>query len=261
MKTIPAETFDKFIEIVENQRKFDGKLIWRGQSNAIWPLKTSLERFLEDEEISKKKSYSFSKFYNVFCGAMPFIKSFSELNFVYEINNASTQTLSYSTFEEIKEHYWNDIVLLRHYGFPSFLLDWTESHWIALYFAFEPSNDSEHRVVYVHKVEDNKEEKDSGSSCHIKTIEGFANERRHIMQQCWLSCAYEEINTKEQNIIPYEEAIKKTNKENDFVRIKLPSNIREKVLKRLSEQNINHFTLFGNAEAVIRTAALKYFNL
>ena len=256
MKVEPAKTFEDFNKIVEDERTINPKrLIWRGQSNAKWPLETSLERFLDDEEIPERESYPFSRFYSIFREAMPFVKKFSGLDFVYE--SVDAPIIPYSTFEKIKDH-WNDVVLLRHYGFPSFLLDWTRSPWIALYFAFEPANGGEERAIYVHKLK-NKEKKHTERRYHIETIDGFANERRHRMQQCWLSCAYEVVNGDEQNIIPYEKAIIETGRENEFVKITLPSEIRNDILVRLSEYNINHFTLFENAEAVMRTAALEHF--
>ena len=63
---------------------------------------------------------------------------------------------------------------LRHYGFQSFLLDWTKSSWIALYFAFEPANGGEYRAIYVHKEKKYEKKNDSKSYYHIETIEGVA---------------------------------------------------------------------------------------
>ena len=118
MKVEPAKTFEDFNKIVEDERTINPKrLIWRGQSNAKWPLETSLERFLDDEEIPERESYPFSRFYSIFREAMPFVKKFSGLDFVYE--SVDAPIIPYSTFEKIKDH-WNDVVLLRHYGFPSF---------------------------------------------------------------------------------------------------------------------------------------------
>ena len=111
---------------------------------------------------------------------------------------------------------------LRHYGFQSFLLDWTKSSWIALYFAFEPANGGEYRAIYVHKEKKYEKKNDSKSYYHIETIEGVANEGRHRIQQCWLSCAYEDVNTNEQSIIPYEKAIKETGREKKFVKFYFP---------------------------------------
>ena len=282
MKEVPVDNLKKFDEVVESLRPHNP--IWRGQANSSWSLQTSLERFLKDEGVPEADSYPFRMYFNNLQMICHFLGKFSGLDLTLH-KTVGPHAITVSGFREASK-YWDELVLLRHHGFPSFWLDWTQSPWIALYFAFEPANDCE-RAVFVQTLNNQVpaktfEKRPFESTYFIHTRGTFAKERRHSMQQCYLSCSYrnngiahDSLQPKpienngvtsrqivvEQDIVPFEKAIKETGRENEFTKIILPSKIRMEVLRRLAEYNVNHFTLFGSPEAAIRTAALNSFVL
>jgi len=104
-----VELYDKFF--VSNQR-----LAFRGQSNANWELKTSLERAAE------RLSIKFNELPIIEKGL---IRKFQREAFLYiEHPPADSDVMQW-------------LALMQHYGAPTRLLDWTYSFFIAVYFAFE----------------------------------------------------------------------------------------------------------------------------
>ena len=275
MEVISVEKLEEFDKIVAMYRTGRSHLVWRGQANASWILQSSLERFLRAERIPEVESYPFTVFFSRLQNVAHFLGKFSGLDLtLHKVTGPYGITVP-NLYEA--EKYWDDLVLLRHHGFPSFWLDWTQSPWIALYFAFEPASDCD-RAVFVHSSFSEIRSPPRDASYHIITKGFYATEPRHSIQQCHLSCAYrtkaaadDDLQSKsiektekivyEQDIVPFETAIKETSRENQYTKVILPAALREEVLRRLAEYNVNHFTLFGNPESAIRTAALNSFVL
>ena len=275
MKKIQINTLEEFNKIVADHSFDTEKLwVWRGQANTSWSLETSLERFLRDEGISKEKNYPVETFFMRLQDIANFLGNFSGLNLTLH-KYLDEKRISISDLFTAARPYWDDLVILRHHGFPSYWLDWTQSPWVALYFAFEPAGSYE-RAIFIHNSDLKIDQK---SDYQIKTLGIPASERRHSIQQCYLSNAYkiadernemqlplvnkENKNGINHDIVPYEIAIEKAGVENEFKKIILPgcSDFRKKVLRTLAAYNINHFTLFANSDGAIRTAALNSFVL
>lgn len=104
-------------ELVQTLNKHLNHYIFRGQSNADWKLTSSLERLLEGRwnedsfNIEKYETYS--------------LKQFSSKSHLYSDHSAIPK----SKFEQLS--------LMQHFGTPTRLLDFTQSPYLALYFALE----------------------------------------------------------------------------------------------------------------------------
>ena len=95
-----------------------GEWIYRGHSNEVWDLEPSIKRALEknrvindDDDIEPENSEQF------------FLNEFKQRTHLYEVNQPqANDNISWFSF-------------MQHHGTPTRLLDFTESLYIALYFA------------------------------------------------------------------------------------------------------------------------------
>ncbi len=150
MQTKELQSWDDFqIEIQQLMRFRDELktefqhpdiLVFRGQRDSTWLLETTLERVTS-------KIYSMPKYFEIIK------KARSKL--IPTPNTISWETLdlpAYSTWFENRNFLWtngllNYMVYLRHHGFPSPLLDWTQSSDVAAYFAFHDIENTEGSVA------------------------------------------------------------------------------------------------------------------
>lgn len=102
-------------ELTKAVNSLPNHYIYRGHANADWRLESALERIVGDdwsaETASRFESFSFSKFESKF--------------HLYDRENLSPRS----------KLAW--LSIMQHYGVPTRLLDFTESPYVALYFALE----------------------------------------------------------------------------------------------------------------------------
>lgn len=112
MKTISISSVESLIRQVN---ELPNNFIYRGQADAVWPLKSSLERVIgagwSAEKAQRFEDYALQQFRSKF--------------HLYDHENVHpTSKLAW-------------LSVMQHYGVPTRLLDFTESPYIALYFALE----------------------------------------------------------------------------------------------------------------------------
>lgn len=112
LKIIEINSMDFLIKSIN---KLPNNFLYRGQANANWGLQSSLERILHcnwiDEEIGKFEDISIMQFKSKF--------------HLYDKENIQPDS----------KLAW--LSIMQHYGVPTRLLDFTESPYVALYFALE----------------------------------------------------------------------------------------------------------------------------
>lgn len=115
METIDIDSVESLAKEIN---KFESYYLFRGQANASWKLESSLERVVGQKNWSKENAKKFEDFS---------LEKFRSKFHLYDRENTPPS----SKFS------W--LSTMQHYGVPTRLLDFTESPYVALYFALESS--------------------------------------------------------------------------------------------------------------------------
>lgn len=147
MKEISIKTPEYLIHTLNS---FSNGYVFRGQSDSSWPLTSSLERILNP--VWDEADFNFKKFEDYT------LKQFSgkfHLYADYSINPGSKL---------------EQLALMQHYGAPTRLVDFTQSPYLALYFAMESYNPLSKKDFALYAVDATALMK-----CSLKGLQNFDN--------------------------------------------------------------------------------------
>lgn len=151
---------------------------------------------------------------------------------------------------------YNLLAHFRHYGFPSPLLDWTESPEIALLFALNSEENKENACIYVYI------ERPSFVKIGMfhKNIVSFGpylvREKRHVLQKSnyTIACEYD-YEKNDFNFIEYNNFNTTDPSKQDYIfKFEISKKYRMLILKKLDEYNLNIYSIMQNKESM-----MKYF--
>jgi FRG domain len=220
--------------------------IFRGHAAASWRLTTTLERY-------SSKEYPIEAYYKIMRSIKPALESFMEKRWTLEdncdpIDNPYNPPQGYPF-----------MIYLRHHGFPSPLLDWTMSPYVAAFFAFEPKLPTEDENVAIYSFIEYWGDAKSGSTHVISTIGSYVlTDRRHHIQQCRYTFAIKKPNN-EYVYCDHEEAHAEggVTIQNILTKFLIPRTERPKVLAKLDLMNINAYSLYGDEENLMKLLAYR----
>src|SRR6267142_607832 len=125
------ELEDKIKEIKTKHQKAISGLLFRGQGNSSWPLQTTLER-------RTGPKFPVHDYYFLILRIKDQIETFT--NTQWEVPDYTTIRKLTTEFDEFSRTLrykgppaYKHVVYLRHHGFPSPLLDWSSSLYVAAY--------------------------------------------------------------------------------------------------------------------------------
>lgn len=227
------------------------QLLFRGQANAEWRLQTTLERY-------STHVHRWADYFRIAVAARSEIESLAGKRWRLP---DFTQMLEWtkhanSPWLSVIPGY-DYLVYLRHHGFPSPLLDWSRSPYVAAFFAYR-SVGIDDVTIFALLEQTGRGKTAMGGTPVIHTQGPYVTAHaRHVLQQCEYTICTSYTDS-EALIANHEDVFARDDKEQDVLwKFILPSTLRAQVLQRLDRYNLNAFSLFQSEEALLETAALR----
>lgn len=218
------------------------KQLYRGQSNSGWEIQSTLERFgikrLACEEYYwKVESYK------------PLINSIVERKFERKVDSSGYKF----DFNNYYDASWvlpdmEYLTYLRHHGFPTPLVDWSRSLYVALFFACEDHFDKDGKVfIYI------PSNMQSGGTNvpELRHIGRYIEtDQRHFAQQSEYLVPMEY--TDKWEFITYNE-IKQGEFSHTIVGVEIDKNAKVEIMNSLNKMNINRYTIYLDEDSLIKS--------
>jgi hypothetical protein len=239
--------------------------VWfRGVSDANWNLETTLER-------RNAKSFSVAEYYELARRIKPEVEAFTKAkwdvpDWCEPENNFARHFSTMPAFGYIAH--------LRHHGFPSPLLDWSRSPYVAAYFAFaragqadmpccQPRNGESRIAIYVFSETPNNYKDRQMSNLCSHGGRNLTTDARHFRQQSSYTVCVQFCDSEQRwKFVPHQRVFDLGKTDQDCLyKITVPATERTEVLKLLSKFNLNAFTLFGSEESLMDAMAFQEIDL
>lgn len=255
------ESFESQLELIHQAEHSAGRslLLFRGQTDSGFDLTTTLERF-------GRKGEPISSYYHTISVAKPQIETFTQKIWdLAEWPLVDKLLKDYDALSLLRLDRFPDLgtysymVHLRHHGFPSPLLDWTRSPYVAAYFAFRSIAEPRTGKVSIYAFSEKVIGRVSVSgSPQIRRVGPYVRtHKRHFLQQSdYTICVL--FDNEGWRFAMHEDMFSLPERNQDLIwKFNIPWVERLKVLKILDRYNLNGFSLFDSEESLMETMAFR----
>lgn len=267
MQERTLDTWEQFTEELERLYRnhtskripdaYISSLLFRGHSHSKWELKTTLEREIPDQ-------LSLVEYYRIIHRIQPRLETLAGMK--WETPTVSDYAAWARTLKPVSEGELLAVpylAYLRHHGFPSPLLDWTRSPYIAVFFAFRQLVEgASHASIWTYLEWANSHKSATTGQSEIRGIGNrFSVHKRHFMQQSeYTVCTVD--HSEGVRYAKHQDVFDRNNDDQDLLwKFNIPVSERAKVLTHLSRMNINAFSLFGTDDSLLEEMATTEFVL
>jgi len=240
--------------------------LFRGQANQCWPLLTTLERF-------SKKPYSIEEYHRIVVAVAPAVASLTakssflsphrEINLLLEDEERRQGDPGKGPRlgpPPWPQHEYEFMIYLRHSGFPSPLLDWSRSPYVAAFFAFpsRPSESCDKVALYAYVEYFGSGKLGVGGRAQITGLGPYARtHERHYSQQSQYTICTKSAD-EEKKYCNHEEAFGGDESQQDLLtKYVIPARQRDRFLSKLYSLNINAYSLFRDEGSLMQTLAYR----
>jgi len=219
---------------------------YRGQSDITWKLVPSLTRIVSGDEVSMEKALGY--------------ESQATLDFIAQVHLLDSK-ISYNKGDDTSSMY----VDMQHYSCPTRLLDWTQSPYVALYFAVNDSFNSNGALfVWDWRVYKRNYKEMYPRDKEIRGIDILKYKERDIVELIFATKLNERI-VRQQGCFSVSNNILKTHddvvtdiatkagKPSGLYKLEIPSELKLEFLARLKVMNITPESLFPGLDGLGRT--------
>lgn len=249
-----SELAQKRSERKSEAGQYISSYLFRGHADSSWPLSSTLERFMN-------RMLTLEEYHRIVCATKPQVETFTGTKWEqvptipqYLALIGKEALLPPGTFPA-----YEYLVYLRHHGFPSPLLDWTRSPYVAAYFAFrDVCSTAQSASIYAYCEYTAGHKSGSGSAPAISGLGPYVrSHRRHFQQQSQYTICTVHRDGK-LCYASHQDVFARNNEDQDELwKFNIPSSERTKVLKRLEQFNINAFSLFGSEDSLMETLSIR----
>lgn len=250
-------------ELIAKAREENGHVLFRGHASGEWTLDTTLDRSNHDDRVTS--------YYRLIFRVRPEIEAYTGLRWADDSSIDLPAIEAYcSQYETFSQHFgmrapphYAYMTYLRHHGFPSPLLDWSTSPFVAAFFAFRSSTPADRVAIFAFRERDKSGMKTSGSDLPAVRVCGpyVSAPKRHFAQQSqYTVCTMWSDDAPyfyEHNGVCRPFDPKKQFQQDIIFKFELASYDRAEVLRELNDYGLNAYSLFGSEEGLVESLSTR----
>jgi len=249
--------------LIEQARTEHASILFRGHASSQWDLETTLERSTHSDSVTD--------YYGMVLRIKSEIEALTGLKWPddADVDYPKIQKLC-SAYEDFSMRFSRQapphyayLSYLRHHGFPSPLLDWSTSRFVAAFFAFRARPIAENVAIFAYRDRDRSGMKVGGNDVPAIRVCGpyVSGPKRHFAQRSqYTTCTIWDDNGP--YFLSHNDVCKPFDPKKDFqqdiiFKFELPTSEREKAMIELEDYGLNAFGLFGSEEGLMESLSLR----
>lgn len=222
-------------------------ILYRGQRNSSWEIRSSLER----HGINR---ITCEEYYKLIDRYKPLLNPVIDRKFERKSNSGGYPF----DFKEYEEGSWHlpemeYLTYLRHHGFPTPLIDWSVSPYVALFFACEDFLGSKtNGKVFVYAPP--KMRLGGNDVPDLRHIGRYVEAgKRHFAQQS--EYLLPTVYGNEWEFVSYNEVIQSCKNDHIIIEVEICSTSKAMIMTDLNRMNINRYAMYLDEDSLIKTFA------